>query len=226
MKYKVLIIKISSIKMINNQFNQSFPPFNMNNNNFNNINMNQAMMNMNQMAGWNFNMNQQQQFFQMINSNPTYLMIWNQMLQNMMNNQCMPNNNMNMMNNQFMPNNNMNMMNNQCMPNMSMQGNVQNNQFQFQNNFNNMNNEQQNPYQINITFSDTTGRKKIVIQTEPNEHMSSVINKYINKSGDLNINIYIFNGKRINQSLTVAEQGLSDGVEINVSNVGEVNGAI
>ena len=191
-----------------NQFNQFNQPVNMNNPN---INMNQAMMNMNQLAGWNFNMNQQAQFNQMINSNPLFIMLWNQMLQNMNNPQFMPNNNMNTFNNN---------------QNMMMQGGAPNLQFQQQNNFNNMNNGPKIPNQINLTFSDTIGSRRVVIQTEPNEYMSSVINKYIKKSGDYNVNIYILNGKRISQSLTVAEQGLTDGVEIHVSNVGEVKGAI
>ena len=74
-------------------------------NNMNNMNLN-AMMNMNQMMGWNYNMNQFNQFMQMVNSNPNFLMIYNQM----MNQQCFPNNNM-MMASQFIPNNNPNMVN-------------------------------------------------------------------------------------------------------------------
>ena len=64
-----------------------------------------------------------------------------------------------------------------------------------------------------------------MIQTRPEEYMSSVINKYINKSGDNNINLYLYNGKRVVQSLTVAELGIMDGTEIYVSNIGEVKGA-
>ena len=42
--------------------------------------------------------------------------------------------------------------------------------------------------------------------------MSSVINKYIYKNVDLNANnLFLYNGKRIIQLLTVAELGLSDG---------------
>ena len=55
--------------------------------------------------------------------------------------------------------------------------------------------------------------------------MSSVINKYINKSNDLNNNYYLFNGKRIVQSLTVSELGLADNSEIYVANAGNVLGA-
>ena len=69
-------------------------------------------------------------------------------------------------------------------------------------------------------------KKKIIIQTEPNEKMSSVINKYINKSGDLNAgNYYIFNNKKVAQQLSVAELGITDGSEILVANTGNVIGA-
>ena len=153
--------------------------------NYNNINMGLAMMQMNQLAGWNFNLNQMPLFLQMINSNPMYLMMWNQILFNMQKMQ----------------------VNNPIFPPGG-----------------NPNNGQGNTYRININFLTADGRK-IVIQTEPNELMSTVINKYINKSGDNNINLYLYNGKRIVQSLTVAELGLTDGIEIFVSNVGELKGA-
>ena len=192
-----------------NNFNNPNNFNNMNNfnnpNAFNNMNnMNQVMNNMNNMMGWNFNMNQMNLFMQMINSNPMFLMIYNQMLQNMQM----------LQNQQFMQN---------CNPNMLMQGGAQNMQF-MQNN--NMNNQQYFPGQINLKFSDTTEQKNIMIQAEPKEYMSSVINKYINKSGDLNgNNLYLYNGKRIIQSLTVAELGLCDGSQIYVNNVGELKGA-
>ena len=146
----------------------------------------------------------QSQFINNINSNPMMLMMWNQMLKNMQN--------QNMFNNQFVQNNN-----------QMMQGNGQNMAFNM-NNMNNFNNGQTAPNQINIAFVDGNNRK-CMIQTTANEPMSSVINKYINKSGDNNINLYLFNGKRIVQSLTVAELGLTDGIELFVSNVGDLKGA-
>ena len=171
----------------------------------NNPNINQVMMNMNQMLGCNYNMNQFDQFMQMINSNPMFFMLYNQML-----------------NQQRFQNNFMNNMNNQT---MMMQGGAQNNNQFFPMNNNNMNNPQNtNGYQINLKFSNTEGNS-VLIQTDPNEYMSSVINKYINKSGDLNNNYYLFNGKRIVQSLTVSELGLSDGLEIQVANAGNILGA-
>ena len=181
----------------------------------NNMNLN-AMMNMNQMMGWNYNMNQFNQFMQMVNSNPNFLMIYNQM----MNQQCFPNNNM-MMASQFIPNNNPNMVNSSFInggsPNMQFQQNNMNMQFQ----------QNKDPYKINLTFRDTTDTKRVIIIAEPNEHMTSVINKYINKTGDLSeTNLYLFNGKRIVQSLTVSELGMTDGSEVYVTDIGGLRGGI
>ena len=183
----------------NEQQNQFYQPINMNNMN-SNVNMNLAMNNMNQFTGWNFNMNQMPQFVQMVNSNQMYLMMYNQMLANMQNSQLMQMQN----------------------PGTMFQGGAMgNNQFANMN----VNNMQGNNYAINLFFVTPDG-KKITIQTEPNEKMSSVINKYINKSGDLNAgNYYIFNNKKVAQQLSVAELGITDGSEILVANTGNVIGA-
>ena len=186
---------------LNDQQNQFNQPINMNNMNNNNVNMNLAMNNMNQFTGWNFNMNQMPQFVQMVNSNPMLLMMYNQMLANMRNSQLMQMQN----------------------PGLMFQGGAMGNNQIANTNVNNM---QGNNYAINLFFVTPDG-KKITIQTEPNEKMSSVINKYINKSGDYNAeNLYIFNNKRIVQSLSIAELGLINGSEIIVNNIGSVNGAI
>ena len=176
-------------------------PFNNNNNmnfNMNNMNVNQAMINMNNLMNTNFNVNQQAQFFNMINSNPMMLMIWNQMLMQ---------NNQNMANMGIMPN----------MGNMQMPANNQN--------FPNMQFPKQGNFQININFIDTNWNKTM-IQTNPDEYMSSVINKYINKSGDFRMNnMYLFNGKNVVQSLTVAELGVMDGSEVYVVETSRLKGA-
>ena len=184
--------------MMNQPFNNNM---NFNNNfNMNNMNMNQAMMNMNNLTNYNFNMNNMNQFFNTINSNPMLLMIWNQML------------NQNMMQNAG------NMVNMQPPQNMNNLANMQN--------FQNMTNYQRpNNYQININFMDVNWKKTIII-TNPDEYMSSVINKYINKSGDSNMNnMYLFNGKKVVQSLTVAELGVMDGSEIYVVDSRTIKGA-
>ena len=176
-----------------NQFNQ---PINMNNMN-SNVNMNLAMNNMNQFTGWNFN--NMAQFVQMVNSNPVYIYMFNQMLANMRNSQLMQMQN----------------------PGTMFQGGAMGNNHGNMN----VNNMQGNGYRININFMTAEG-KKVIIQTEPNEKMSSVINKYINKSGDLNAgNYYIFNNKKIVQQLSVAELGINDGAEVIVANTGNVIGA-
>ena len=184
----------------NEQQNQFYQPINMNNMNNNNVNMNQAMNNMNQFTGWNFNMNQMPQFVQMVNSNQMYLRMYYQMLANMQNSQLMQMQN----------------------PGTMFQGGAMgNNQIANMN----VNNTQGNGYRININFMTADG-KKVIIQTEPNEKMSSVINKYINKSNDLNAgNYYIFNNKKIVQQLSVAELGINDGAEVIVANTGNVIGA-
>ena len=182
---------------LNEQQNQFYQPINMNNMN-SNVNMNQAMNNMNQFTGCNFN--NMAQFVQMVNSNQMYLRMWNQMMANMQNSQLMQMQN----------------------PGTMFQGGAMgNNQFANMN----VNNMQGNVYKININFMTADG-KKVIIQTEPNEKMSSVINKYINKSGDLNAgNYYIFNNKKIVQQLSVAELGMNDGAEVIVANTGNVIGA-
>ena len=182
---------------LNDQQNQFNQPINMNNMN-SNVNMNLAMNNMNQFTGWNFN--NMAQFVQMVNSNQMYLRMWNQMMANMQNSQLMQMQN----------------------PGTMFQGGAMgNNQIANMN----VNNTQGNGYRININFMTADG-KKVIIQTEPNEKMSSVINKYINKSGDLNAgNYYIFNNKKIVQQLSVAELGMNDGAEVIVANTGNVIGA-
>ena len=185
---------------LNDQQNQFNQPINMNNMNNNNVNMNQAMNNMNQFTGWNFNNNQMSQFVQMVNSNPMFIFMYNQMLANMRNSQLMQMQN----------------------PGLMIQGGAMGNNQVANMNANNM---QRNGYRININFTNAEG-KNVMIQTEPNEKMSSVINKYINKSGDLNAgNYYIFNNKKVAQQLSVAELGITDGSEILVANTGNVIGA-
>ena len=167
-----------------------------------------------------YNPNQFNQFnqpFNVNNMNNNFNM--NQAMMNMNQLMGMPNN-MNQAQFIQMINSNpmMLMMWNQMVQNMQNMQNMQNQGIM-------PNVKQKNEFLINLNFIDTNGRK-IIIQTEPNEYMSSVINKYINKSNDFNNNYYLFNGKRIVQSLTVAELGLGDASEIHVANAGNIIGAI
>ena len=186
----------------------------------NNMNNNNMMMN-------NVNMNQ---FNQMMN----YL----QMMNN--NNQ----NNMMNMNNNPMMNMMMQMMNNQNMMNMNPMNNMMNNfdmnQYmlifnQLMNNFNNFmknNNKMNNPQasntnMMNLVFIDNSNgyETKYIIPAEPNDSLSTVIGRYITKSGDSNVNLYIFAGVRLDESLTVRQQGLIDGSIINVVETRSIIGA-
>ena len=196
----------------------SIQPMNYNQmiNMLNNMNNNNMMMN-------NVNMNQ---FNQMMN----YLQ--------MMNNQ---NNMMNMnMNNNPMMNMMMQMMNNQNMMNMNPMNNFDMNQYmlifnQLINNFNNFmknNNNMNNPQPLNnnmmnlVFIYNSNGKEiKYIIPAEPNDSLSTVIGRYITKSGDSNVNLYIFAGVRLDESLTVREQGLIDGSIIYVVETRSIIGA-
>ena len=61
--------------------------------------------------------------------------------------------------------------------------------------------------------------------TNYNESLGSVISKYMDLTHDYSVNMYIHNGKKLNESLTVGEAGLLDGVIIFVVRVTDVNGA-
>ena len=78
---------------------------------------------------------------------------------------------------------------------------------------------------VNLVFQNRINPNKIIIQANINESVSSVINKYINKSGDYHVNLYIFNGKKLNESLTLAESGITNNCYINVVELDELEGA-
>ena len=135
----------------------------------------------------------------MMNSNPMLFMM---MMQNMINN----NNNFN--------NNNFN--------NNNYNNNNYNNNNNFNNNFNNNNN---NELYFNLIFV-VDNDQRIILPCKPSEHLSSVITRYINKTNDNNINFYLFNGQRLNESLTISQQGLTDSSEVYVVRTKNILGAI
>ena len=57
------------------------------------------------------------------------------------------------------------------------------------------------------------------------EYLSSVITRYIDKSNNYDINYYLFNGKRLDETKTVCNQGLKDGSEIYVVRIQNILGA-
>ena len=168
------------------------------------------------------------------NMNPNYLSSQNMMnMQNMMNNPVMMSMFIQWMNNQNMQGMNMDMnmiISNQIMMNMFYQWlNSQNiNQNQNQNNtfINNQqpqSNQNNNIGAINLMFS--KDMKNYPIVTNYNESLGTVIGKYINLTKDYNINMYIYNGKRLNESLTVGEAGLIGGSVIIVTPTQNILGA-
>ena len=193
------------------QNNNNMDNMNMMNNPYNNMNMNMNNMDQNQMM---LMMNMMQN-----NNN------MNNMNMNNMNNMNM--NNMNMMNNQF---NNMNMNNmdqNQLMymMNMFMQNmNANNgNPNNFMNNQNTVQTDDNNANTINLFFCKE--QRTYNILTNYNETLGTVISKYISQTQDNNVNMYITNGKKINESLTVGEAGLIGGSTINVVPTQNILGA-
>ena len=95
------------------------------------------------------------------------------------------------------------------------------------------NQQQQNQQQQNtnnsglktLVFKHKTNQNSYTIFVNDNETLGSVISKYINKSGDNHINLYISNGKKLNESLTVAEAGLMNYCTIDVVAIDELEGA-
>ena len=79
---------------------------------------------------------------------------------------------------------------------------------------------------INLYFKHKTTQIKTIILTSYNESIASVVNKYITKSHDYHVNLYINNGKKLNESLTVAESGLLDYSIIDVVAIDELEGAL
>ena len=184
---------------------------NMFNNNMNNIFNNNFSNNVN-----NIDMNQLMCLYNQIMSNPVMMNNFNNYM-NMMSIQ----NNMNI--NQMMMN-----MAPSVLMNIMMQSiiNNQNNNIQNQQIYQNNNIQQQfsqSPEYINLIF--ITSEYKITIPCKPNEGFSSVVTKFLNKSNNNDVNYYLFNSNRLNESLTVGEQGLIDASEIYVINTSNVKEA-
>ena len=195
--------------------------------------MNQQNM-MNQMMGQQNMMNQPNMTNQMMNQ----MMLQNQMnqamaLQNMMN-QMMGQQNMmnqpNMMNQMMLQNQmnqqNMNMMNQANMINQSM-NQVLNQQ---QNNANSFQTQDANNISVGFRLQIGEGPPKppVIIQCTLNDLVGSIIQSYRNKTGDNDAEHekFIFNAKRLNETLTVAEAGINNNSVIFVLNDRNVDGGV
>ena len=203
----------------------------MNNNNMGNMGMN------NNGFGMNNDMNMNNNMGNMGMNNNGFGMNNN----NGMNNMGMNNNgfgmNMNNGNNQNFNNMMMNNMNNMNMNmndmSQAVMQNMQANQMQ---NIPQINNQSSfNSQNINVYFraggeqnqqpqpGDQAGR--IQIQATLDEKVSSIIDKYRNKTGDKEEKRFVFNAKSLNQTLTAAEAGLLDNSTIFVLRTKDIKGA-
>ena len=193
----------------NNGSNQTmynnFMNFMNNNNGMNNMNQNNGMNNMNYMNQNNYNMNNNMNAFQMMIA-----------FNNFVNYMLMNNQNTHMMNDmyQFMQNymNFMNYMNN------NKKNNITNNPDYINNPQNDNSNE------INLFFY-TKVNSRINIPAKYDEYLGSIITRYINKTHDNNINIYIVNGQKLHEGKTVAENGLINNSHILVEPIQNILGA-
>ena len=198
---------------MNNNMNNINNMMNVNNNIYNMMNMNMNNNNMNNMMNMNNNMNN------IINMNNNMMNMnnnINKMMINMNNN--MNNNNMgNNMNNIINMNKNMNNM-----------ININNRNMNFMNNMNsNMMAKNLNNGLIVIFRPDTVTKMEIEIHCLFDDKVADIIQRYRMKSQDEDPfkKKFIFNGKNLNPSLTLAEAGLNHKSIIFVINLGPLKGA-
>ena len=178
-------------------------------------------MNNNNMNGMNPMMNNPMMMNNLMN-NPMMMnnMMNNPMFMAMMNNPMMMNN---MMNNQAMMNN---MMNNPMF--MAMMMNMMQNNNQNTGNMGNMNMDSNNPNDWNLIFEKKNGTQVVNIRVSPNETVQHAINMYKLKTNTLEKDDeikFIFNGKQLNYSLSLAASGLSNASKITVISTKDVEGA-
>ena len=69
---------------------------------------------------------------------------------------------------------------------------------------------------ITLIFKNKRKQKELIIETSSDESMASVVTKYIEKSGDNNVNRFIKNGCVIHQTFTIKENGLKNNDVIEV----------
>jgi len=69
---------------------------------------------------------------------------------------------------------------------------------------------------ITLIFKNKRKQKEFIIETSSDESMASVVTKYIEKSGDNNVNRFIKNGCVIYQTFTIKENGLKNNDVIEV----------
>ena len=71
-------------------------------------------------------------------------------------------------------------------------------------------NNDKNVKNINLVFKHKNTQKITLLETTFDEPFASVVNSYIKLSGDCNINKYLLNGKKINESLSISRIGIKN----------------
>ena len=146
-----------------------------------------------------------------------------------MNNMDMNNNMQSMMMNmmlQMMNNNNMggNMQMNNTGGNMYQ--NMMTNMTQMmKNNCNNMQGDKKNNGEMGIVFMQRSGAKKITLQVNSQDLVSEAISKYKSKSKDNDPSKFIYSGKELSPTLTLAQAGLNNNSQILVISLVDLEGA-
>ena len=95
---------------------------------------------------------------------------------------------------------------------------------QNQQNFQNQQNNNNSGFK-NIIFKDKKTNATINIPVSDDESIGSILNKYITKSGNNHVNIYIVNGKRLDERKTVRESDIIDNTVVEVVSVDDLEGA-
>ena len=67
-----------------------------------------------------------------------------------------------------------------------------------------------NKKEVNLVFKHKNTNKITFLESSYDESFGSVVNTYINESSDCNVNKYLLNGKKINESLSISMAGIKN----------------
>ena len=67
-----------------------------------------------------------------------------------------------------------------------------------------------NKKEVNLVFKHKNTNKITFLESSYDESFGSVVNAYINQSSDCNVNKYLLNGKKINESLSISMAGIKN----------------
>ena len=67
-----------------------------------------------------------------------------------------------------------------------------------------------NKKEVNLVFKHKNTNKITFLESRYDESFGSAVNTYINQSSDCNVNKYLLNGKKINESLSISMAGIKN----------------